>query len=94
MNAMALLGADVSVWFWRSPNFFGYQIDLDAHDALHQWRLCAASSSAQLILFPKHLSDPQTGSALPHYRGHPVHGNELFGQHALDHILHCVITAS
>ena len=94
MNAVALLGADVSVWLWRSPDFFGHQIDLDAHDALHQWRLCSASSSAQLIPFPKHLFDPQTGSALPHYRGRPGHGNELFGKHALDHILDCVFTAS
>jgi hypothetical protein len=94
INALALLGSDVSVWLWRSPDFFGHQIDLDAHDALHQWRLCTFSSSVQLIPFPKHLLDRQTGSALPHYRGRPGHGNELFGQDALGYILDYLHSAS
>ena len=90
IKSLISMGSDVSVWIWRSPDFFGNQIDLEAHDDLHQWRLQKDLVDAHLIPFPRHLLNPLTGSALPQFRGNPGHGNEVFGIQALQHILDCV----
>ena len=84
------MAADLSIWIWRSPDFFGNHIDLEAHDRLHAWRLKASAIPCRLIPVPHQLLDPTTGSAQAHFRGRPGHGTATFGAAALDHICRCV----
>ena len=93
VEAVNQMAANLSVWIWRPPDFFGNSIDLQAHDRLHGYRLKACESACRLIPVPHHLLDRGTGSALAHYRGRPGHGNAAFGAAALDHILRCVLGA-
>jgi hypothetical protein len=92
MEAVHQVAADLSIWIWRSPDFFGNKINLEAHDRLHAWRLQDGAIPCRLIPIPLQLLDPATGSALAHYRGRPGHGNAAFGVAALDHIFRCVQT--
>ena len=93
VEAVNQMAANLSIWIWRAPDFFGSSIDLQAHDRLHGYRLKACESAYRLIPVPHHLLDPGTGSALVHYRGRPGHGNAAFGAAALDYILRCVLGA-
>ena len=93
VEAVNQMAANLSIWIWRAPDFFGNSIDLQAHDRLHGYRLKACESACRLIPVPHHLLDRGTGSALAHYRGRPGHGNVAFGAAALDHILRCVLGA-
>ena len=92
ITAVHQVAADLSIWIWRAPDFFGNSIDLEAHDRLHAWRLQDCATPCRLIPVPQHLLDSATGSALAHYRGRPGHGNAAFGVAALDHICRCVQT--
>ena len=93
VEAVNQMAANLSIWIWRAPDFFGNSVDLQAHDRLHGYRLKACESACRLIPVPHHLLDRGTGSALAHYRGRPGHGNAAFGAAALDHILRCVLGA-
>ena len=90
VEAVNQLAVDVSIWIWRSPDFFGNTIDLEAHDRLHAYRLESRAVPCGLIPIPHQLLDPRTGSAKAHYRGRPGHGNVTFGAAALEHICRCV----
>ena len=46
VEAVNRLAVDVSIWIWRSPDFFGNTIDLEAHDRLHAYRLESELSPA------------------------------------------------